>query len=334
MYVAPWQAPTEYIGRTATLATAGAWHMFFHTPADIAATESEVRPVLIGLGIAALVAVTLAAMRLGQIRVLVLALGWFGICVLPEGGAETSGRLLMPASVGGCVLAGAIAGGCVERAALLRKRRAWALLIFGHALLVCGLVISPALLVMQGQMFSARGAKDRTDIGDAMRRFVDQPGLSVIVLNHESSLAALSFGPTAAVRHEPAPAAVYSLQGWRRSVTIVREDERTLRLTFHGDRLPPMHRFESVTLIRGDLARFQAMARDATWIPLGTEAEVLFVEAGDSGVRTLRFRTRKPLEDDAYRLLHVRDGRYELWAPPAVGAEVRLPSVPSRAVWF
>ena len=322
MYPMPWSDPVEYLTRLGVLLPVSLLSLFLGVASDLFPILTPPFTILlICVGILLLFGVGYILFRLlGWTRMVAFSLGWMLLCFLVVGGTEPSDRLLMDASVASCLLLGL----AFER--LLPLRRQWADRQYARvilaAFLLLGLAGSIPMTNGRSREIAKVGNMDRDIIRDADVDQAAPPPRQVFLLNSPSNMLSLTMATTWSVIHQDRDTQFFPLQLGRRGLIWKRIDDRTMTLTAVG---PPFlaNRFERLfvsprtTIVQGATYRTTAFTVTAE-------------EVEPEGIRTIRLKLDRDIDDPANQFLAWDGKRLSRTKPPAAGTSVQLPEVPKQ----
>jgi hypothetical protein len=319
VYPTPWGSPLQCLARLVVLIPVGLFSLFFGFPADLIPVHPQLTwPVTVG-AIVLLVAFGRVLFRVVKPAPLVLfALGWAGLSLLIETGADLSDRLLVDAAIGTSLLTGLFLCSLPPLSKRIAARQ-YASLVLGGVLLTAGVVSAIPAGAARAKYFGEMATLDRQAILDADLDANAPAPRSVFIVNCPSSLLALSMSATWGVARNDSGTCVFPLQMGRRPLIWKREGPRTMTLTSKGSAFLD-HRLERIFRTT-DAAPSQGTTFSS---PLFT-ATALAVEP--TGIRTVRFEFKQNLDNPSYRFLIWRDGRMTAIKPPAIGQNIELPEV-------
>jgi hypothetical protein len=239
--------------------------------------------------------------------------GWVALTILPEGGAPPSVRLLFPAMIGAAGLLALFV--TQERARPRRGRLAraatWALL--GAATAGSGLFLLASELTMRGLADQMRSVVRETDLGSP----ADGPR-DAFVLQSDAGFTAFALPATWGGETQDEALAIHALQLGRRGLSWTRVDARTFELEsldepFLETVFERLYRVEEGapepgTRWRGPRFTVEALERDA------------------AGLRRLRVRLDRSLDDPTVFFLAAGGPGVVRVDPPAVGETVEIPT--------
>lgn len=146
----------------------------------------------------------------------------------------------------------------------------------------------------------------------------DIAGRDVVFMTAPDYLAVRIVQLARRVEREPLPRRWRALSFGPQRVTVARSDARTLELDYEGGILSTpfleLYRDRRLAMTPGERVELT-----------GLQIEVLEVTA-DGRVRRARFRFDSPLDAPSFRFYAWQNGRFERYAPPAVGAQHVLPA--------
>lgn len=322
-YATPWHRTGVYIGRVASLFPLACGSLFFDLSTDLIFTRPELFTKMLLAGSALFVVLIWIFWRwLRKEPVAWFAAGWVVAALLPMAGVTLSDRLLMSASLGSSLALGLLMdrmGGPREVLSNLRSR--WPAVVF----VITGLVLVVPIAMVRQRMFYGMTAGDRDATAAANLRAEDGAAKTVFLLNSPSALLAMMVAPTWAVTLQDPLTRIHTLNIARREVTVEREADDALVMTF-GD--PPLlsHRYERVFHTREE-----APATGSVFETAAFTATVLKTEG--RAIRSVRLKFRHPLEDPSYRFMAWGEGGCRVVQPPAAGGSLKLAAPAPTVSW-
>jgi hypothetical protein len=326
LHLTPWEEPVRFALHLAEMIPLNLTTLFFGLPGgDLIFTRPRLEPFLVGLGILGVLVLAGIYRRWAFPRPLAaFAIGWSLLATIPASVVLTSDRLLTVSSVGAALVVGLVMDNLGSLRSLLGNRRYRALATWGLFVFV-SLVLALPVLHVRGRMFAAMASRDREAIVNADLEGSDGARPDIVLVNSPSSLLGLFASPTAGVVHDDPGIRVYPLQFGRRSTTWYRESNGALVVTYGSP--PLLDRFELLLRSHGDPprpgTRFETGAFSAT-----------VLEIDGSGIRKVRFTSRRSFDDPSYRLLVWKDGRFQRVSPPPVGVEPMTIEEPEPTVSY
>lgn len=325
IYPAPWSVPGEFLARLVVLVPVGLLSLFFGFVADIIPGNPQWAFPAVGAAVVLVPAAGLVLFRVVRLTPLsAFAAGWVVLSLLVEAGGDISDRLWMNASVGSALLIGLFFERLGSLQDLLAARRYPALILAG-VLLLLGVIAAVPMTALRSHVFTRLARGDRESILSADIDRSAPPPRDVFLLNSPSPMLALSSACTWRVGHDDPDTRLFPLQMGRRALSWTRNDQRTMTLTSGTS-----------PFLDG---RFEQVFRTARTAPRpGTEYQMVaftatVVAAEPNGIRTVRFRLGKSLDDPSYRFLVWRDGGLARIAPPAIGKTVQLAELQPPSVF-
>ncbi len=324
LYVTPWDEPAAFVMQVAMRVPLVLASLFFHMPTDLV----YLRPHLLGpmfalslpmLGLLA----GLLWWRLRSNSLALFAAGWAVLMVLPLGAADLSDRHLMDASVGTTLLLGIF---LAENGALrdLIRQRQYGRLTAAALVIGVGIVLSIPVTGIRTSMFTTMASKDREAIATAEIERGVGGRETVLVITAPSALLAMSMYPTWGVLHDDPGHRITFLQVGRRSVEWRRETDETALVTFGS---PPLlsHRYERIFYTA------KSLPSPGSTFTAG-EFTATVIESEPAGIRTVRLRFNRSLDDPTYRFLVWDNGKLRRVTLPPVGGTrsiaAAVPTVP------
>lgn len=120
------------------------------------------------------------------------------------------------------------------------------------------------------------------------------------------------------VNRQPLPRRWRALSFGTQPVTVMRKDDRTLDLTYHGgilqDPFMELYRDRRIPMAIGDRVRLKGLIIEVIAVTKDLRAE------------RARFSFDTPLEAPSFRFYAWLDGRFQLFTPPAIGRGISLPA--------
>jgi hypothetical protein len=311
-YPTPWFESGLWLARLGELAVFAPLGFVAPTLFDLASFQPRLLlpylAVSAAVGIPLLIAVARAGRRAP--RAMFFA-AWVGLTLLPQAGAPPSERLLFVPMVGAAPWIAAY----VERwwtPAPLKSRAGPA------AVGVWGLFLAGGALFLRGATFVQVAGKPQLEVvrsAEVPRN--NNERCVAFVLQSPSMLAMLSLQSAWLFETGDASVRFAPLQWGRRGLRWTTVDERTFDLeTLDQAFLDSL--FESVFL-----SSRAPPAAGTQWGAADFEVEALRTDA--SGLRAIRVRLPRPIDDAHWRFLAWRDGALRSIAAPAVGASLEMP---------
>jgi hypothetical protein len=321
-YVDPTSDPVSFAAAAIGRVPALAGNLVFNLPSELWAIDLRVRPLLVAVGVAAIVLVALwLRAALGELEDEdARSLRWLGagalLALLPGAGAMTGERVLLPASVGAAAVFSVLVRDGIQRWRRL-KGRAGRRMLIGAGLVAVALpnvVLAGPLLVGKTLLWKvlADGARDTVCAAPLDGR---GPARAIVAWAPDPPLA--GFG--GAIRWYHCRGNIVSWTVMSMSPypqTLSRTSPTSLTLTalerplldgewevlFRSPRIP-LHEGDTVTQDGGLRITVRAVER-------GRPSRVVF-------------DFPKPIEESEYRLLVWREGRFDRLALP-IGQSIRL----------
>ena len=320
-YPTPWDHPAEWFACLAGMLSIGPVSLATPLPSDLAFMLPELwLPAVLGCALVLALCVRPAWRGLRGATGAGFLGAWFLLALLPSTGAPLSDRLLFGASFGS---AGLLAI-WIERALASGLRGAR---IGAGVLLVCGLPL--AGLANAGRLIElARMSKSC----EAVLRDMQLPTSGsdgwrdALILQRPNPL--LGINASAARQHitEEHDARLWPLQLGRRALELTREDERTLVLRSLDE--PFLH--DPIEALFRSWEDELALGR--RWDTALFEVEALELE--DDGLRALRLRSAKTIDDPSLALLYWNGARLASVPAPAVGETLTLERCQADSVFL
>lgn len=323
-YATPSHRTGVYVERVATLVPLAFGSLFFGISTDLVFTRPGLFWPIIALD-TVLVALLLSTLwhRLRTRPPAWFAGGWIVAALLPSAGVTLSDRLLMSAAVGSALMLGLLMDSLASPRAMFATPRSR---VVGGVFIVFGLIVAVPSGWVRSTMFSRMAAADRTGIVTAeIPAAAGTPRQTVILLNCPSALMGFTLQPTWAVCRNDTNTTFYILSMARRATTVLREDDRTLLVTY-GD--PPLlvPRFERIFHTTEEPPPPGQVFRTAAFA-------ATVVSTGDSGIRSVRFRFPNGIEGSPVRFLAWRSGAFRRTELPKAGDTLALPPPVPTVPW-
>jgi hypothetical protein len=312
-YATPWSDTWEYAGNLLVLFSAGPLRLIAPVSLDLGMIFPAivVPACLLALGLVAFVAYRMipALKRRPEAGVL---LAWLGLSLAAEGGAPPSDRLLLSAAIGSAGLLAIFVTSVRRDLHAPRRDRILAL-----ALVTSAGALGAAFTVVQSQTMAkmaidTRRTSTHADVGPASLGARD-----VLVLQAENAFVPFSLGAVWALEPGDPDLRIRVLQMGRRGLAWVREDDATFLLRSEDEPFLT-HPMEGVFLASSD-----PPPAGARWRTPAFTAEA--VEVDPRGLRAVRFRMHRSLDDPHVRFLIERRGELVSIAPPKVGETIVVP---------
>jgi len=343
MYIDPVSSPIEFaraVVSRAPLLLCGQW--LLPSQLSLLLSQSAAHALwLVACGLALLLAVLLAPLLRRDRTARFFALGML-LSILPACSTFPHDRLLFLVGLGGAGLLAQVLGGLADGAAWLPRARWWRMpaVAAGVVLAMLNLVLAPVGL--------ARGSADLRTLGrliePAARSLPDDPAVrdqTALIVQTPTAFFPV-FGPLIQlVAGRPFPERLLVLGSSIHAVTVERPDEDTLLVRPDGGYLlapgePLPGKAEPPVDPRYLMSLFDLLYRDAAPMRLGERVELTGVSVevtaltSDGRPAEARFRFDRALDDPSLLWLRWRDGVYDRFEPPPVGARVTLPPVVVR----
>ena len=319
VYPTPWSDPAGYLNRLVVLAPVALLSLFFGFVADVLPDHPQLILPVVGTGVLLLSATAFILFRAIRLtRLSGLALGWIVFSLLTEAGGDLSDRLLMNASVGTALLVGLFFESLRPLRDCLAARQ-YPRVILAGVLLLTGLVVSVPSTALRSHFFMQLAGGDTKAIVEAPIDLGAPPPRDVFLLNSPSSMLALSMSATWRASHDDRDTRIFALQMCRRALTWTRLDDKSMALTSGGTPFCT-GRFERILC-----ADRSSPPPGATYRTVAFTATVVKVD--EAGIRKVRFRFEKSVDDASYCFLGWQEGRLTRITPPSVGETVLLPQV-------
>jgi hypothetical protein len=255
--------------------------------------------------------------RLRSSTLALFAAGWAVLAVLPLGAADLSDRHLMDASVGTALLLGLFLAEFGSLRDLVRQRR-YAQLAAVGLVIGLGIVLSIPAIGIRASTFATMASKDREAIATAEIEHEAGVRQTVLVITAPSALLALTMYPTWQVLHGDREDRIASLQMGRRAVQWRRETDDTAVVTYGP---PPLlsNRYEQMFYTK------RTPPAPGTVLTAG-EFTATVVESEPGGIRAVRLRFNRSLDDRGYRFLAWDNGKFRRVTLPSVGETRSFPA--------
>jgi hypothetical protein len=190
----------------------------------------------------------------------------------------------------------------------------------GAIFLFVHLIISPIVLPITTCTFAVFNQLQRApdtvgdEIGGRDAVFVTAPEYFAVQLVYLSRR----------VEGKSLPRRLRALSFGGQPVTVARKDDRTLELTYHGgilqDAFMELYRDRRIPMAVGDRVLLE-----------GLIIEVIAVTP-DRRAERVRFSFDTPLDAPSFRFYAWLDGRFQPFAPPAIGRAITLPAAKIRYI--
>lgn len=319
-YATPWHQPVRYLGRLGILFSAGPLSLLAPVSLDYVSLAPQVKLLLGALGLA--VTIPLAWVMARRIRchpAAPLLVAWLVLALAVEGTAPSSDRLLFVAAVGSAGLLALFVSKTLRQGPgkppASRTQRALAM-----AVLLTSGVISGLLLPVQSTLFAGLLG----DLGDRVRKSdvgPDRDGrIEAVVLQAGGETEAFVFGPAWPIATGRRDVRLSFVQLGRRGLEWTRDDlcSCTLRSLDHP--------FASGFMENVYRTHVDHLFKDS---PRGNGLfSVEPLEVDHTGLRTIRLRFTRSLDDPGLRFLVSSDQGLVPIQPPAIGVTTVVPTAP------
>lgn len=322
-YATPWSDPLRYAGNLLVLCTAGLLRLVFPLSLDLLAiAPALVLPACVAGAAAAVLLGWRLARRLRDRPEALFLLAWLALSLAVEGGSPPSDRLLLSASIGSAGLLAWFASIALARRPPARARGDGFDRGLARALVVTAGVLSAGFSLLQSAAVAGM-ARDSRDAVLGLEAVVrgGTPRELILLQAANAFVPFSAAGTWAAERHDP-ETRIRVLQMGRRALAWTREDDRTFLLRSLDEPFLT-HLMEGVFL-----SSAASPVAGTTWRTPAFVAEA--VEVDGAGLRAVRFRLHRSLDDPGVRFLVERDGQLAALPPPAPGETVTLPRAVPR----
>lgn len=313
LYLTPWEEPGTFAMQVAMRVPLALASLLFHMPTDLIYLYPHLLGPMFALSLPMLgLLAVLLWWRLRSNSLALFGAGWAVLAVLPLGAADLSDRHLMDASVGMALLLGIFMADIGPLRDLIQRRQ-HARLTAAALVIGVGIVSTIPAFAIRTAMFATMGNKDREAIATAeIEQGAGGRGWqTVLVITAPSVLLALEMYPAWVVLHNDREHRIAFLQLGRRSVEWRRETDETALVTFGS---PPLlsDRYEKV------LYGAKPSPPPGSTFAAG-EFTVTVIESEPAGIRTVRLRFKRSLDDPSYRFLAWDNGKLRRVTLPPVG---------------
>jgi len=312
-YATPWSDPQEYASNLLVLFSAGLLRLL----APVSVYLGMIFPAivvpacLIGLGLVALVAWRITPVVARRPEAIVL-LAWLGLSLAAEGGSPPSDRLLLSAAIGSSGLLAIFITTVRRDSRASRRDRSVALGLVASAGLLGATFTLVQSLTMAQTAADTRATARSADVGPEALGARD-----VLLLQAENAFVPFTVGTAWALEPGDPELRIRVLQMGRRGFDWVREDDLTFVLRSRDEPFLT-HPMEGVFMAPG-----HAPPLGTRWRTPAFTAEAAEVDA--EGLRAVRFRMQRSLDDPRIRFLVERQGVLVSIAPPKLGETIVVP---------